>query len=51
MIALYVPYIIIGVLVVAMVNELRSGKILNWLTLIPFVLFIVVAANVLTGRS
>ncbi len=46
MIALYVPYIIIGVLVVAMVNELRSGKILNWLTLIPFVLFIVVAANV-----
>ncbi len=50
MIALYAPYIIIGLLIVAAAIEMRSGKIPNWLTLFPFVLFIIVTAT-LPDRS
>ncbi len=46
MIAQYALYLIGLVLIVAMVFEFRSGKIPNWLTLVPFVLFIVVAVTV-----
>ncbi len=46
MIATYAPYLVIAVVAVAMVIELRTGKIPNWLTLLPFLLFIVVAASV-----
>lgn len=45
MIAQYVPYAMAAVLLAAIVIELRTGKIPNWLTLVPFLLFIVVAAN------
>lgn len=45
MIAQYVPYAMAAVLLVAMAIELRTGKIPNWLTLVPFVLFIAVAAT------
>lgn len=43
MIAQYVPYAMVAVLLAAMAIELRTGKIPNWLTLLPFVLFILVA--------
>lgn len=45
MIAQYVPYAMAAVLLVAMVIELRTGKIPNWLTLVPYVLFIALAAS------
>lgn len=45
MIAQYVPYAMAAVLIAAMLVELRVGKIPNWLTLLPFVLFIVLAAT------
>mgnify|MGYP000267108029 CR=1 FL=1 len=45
MIAQYVPYAMAAVLLVAMVIELRTGKIPNWLTLVPFLLFIALAAT------
>lgn len=41
---IYVPWALFGVLVVAIVLELRTGRIPNWLTLLPFALFILVAA-------
>ncbi len=44
MILEYIPYALCAVLFVAFVLELRTGKIPNWLTLLPFVLFIIVAA-------
>ncbi len=46
MIAQYALYLIGLVLVIAMLFELRSGKIPNWLTLVPFVVFIAVAVTV-----
>jgi prepilin peptidase CpaA len=46
MIGTYVPYLVIAVVAVAMVIELRIGKIPNWLSLLPFLLFIAVAASV-----
>ena len=45
MIAQYVSYAMAAVLVAAVVIELRTGKIPNWLTLLPFVLFIILAAS------
>lgn len=45
MIAQYIPYAMGLVLITAMLVELRTGKIPNWLTLVPFILFIVVIAN------
>ena len=45
MIAQYAPYLMSAVLILAMALEFRTGKIPNWLTLIPFVLFIAVAAT------
>ena len=38
----YVPVVMSVILIAAMVIELRTGKIPNWLTLTPFVLFILV---------
>lgn len=45
MVAQYALYLMAAVLVVAVAFELRSGKIPNWLTLVPFFLFIAVAAT------
>lgn len=45
MITEYTSYAMAVVLLVAIVIELRTGKIPNWLTLVPFLLFILVAAN------
>ena len=42
MIAQYVPYAVAAILVVAMMLEVKTGRIPNWLTALPFVLFIVV---------
>lgn len=44
MILPYIPYVLALVLIAAMIIEMRTGKIPNWLTLVPFALFIVVAA-------
>ena len=44
MITAYAPYIMTGILLVAMVLELRTGRIPNWLTLLPLALFIVIFA-------
>ncbi|MEJ6401763.1 prepilin peptidase [Yoonia sp. 2307UL14-13] len=50
MLAQYAPFVMTAILVVAVFIELRTGKIPNWLTLAPFVLFIAVAAT-LPDRS
>ncbi len=44
--AQYATYAMAVVLIAAIVIELRTGKIPNWLTLVPFVLFIAVATSV-----
>ncbi len=41
MITAYIPYLIAAILLVAMALELRTGRIPNWLTLLPFALFAV----------
>ena len=43
MIAQYIPYAVAAILVAGLVIELRTGRIPNWLTLLPFLLFAVVA--------
>ncbi|MBE0414844.1 prepilin peptidase, partial [Yoonia sp.] len=45
MIVEYLPYAMAVVLLAAIFVELRTGKIPNWLTLLPFVMFVVVAAT------
>ncbi|WP_296425754.1 prepilin peptidase [Yoonia sp.] len=45
MIAHYVPFAIGAILIAAIVIELRTGRIPNWLTLLPFIAFIGVAAT------
>ncbi len=45
MIVQYVHFALAAVLVVALAIEMRTGRIPNWLSLLPFVLFIVVAAT------
>lgn len=45
MIAPYAPLGMAAILLLAVLIELRSGKIPNWLTLLPFVLFIITAAT------
>lgn len=44
MIAQYVPIVMSAVLIAAMALELKVGRIPNWLTLIPLVLFVGVLA-------
>ncbi|WP_055685576.1 prepilin peptidase [Loktanella sp. 5RATIMAR09] len=41
MIAEMIPYAVAAIIVVAMLLEIRTGRIPNWLTLLPFVLFAV----------
>ncbi|KQI73318.1 hypothetical protein AN191_04705 [Loktanella sp. 5RATIMAR09] len=36
-----IPYAVAAIIVVAMLLEIRTGRIPNWLTLLPFVLFAV----------
>lgn len=43
MLAQIMPYLMTWVLAVAMLIEMRTGKIPNWLTLVPFALFIILA--------
>ena len=45
MIAQLVPYAMAAILLAAMLLEMRTGRIPNWLTLLPFVLFILLAAS------
>lgn len=45
MIAQIVPYAMAAILLAAMVIEMRTGRIPNWLTLLPFVLFIMLAVS------
>ena len=45
MILLYPPVLVSLILIAAMVIELRSGKIPNWLTLMPFMVFMLVLVS------
>ncbi len=40
MIAEYAPYVMAALLVLAFLIEIRTGRIPNWLSLIPFVMFL-----------
>lgn len=42
MIAAYAPYVMAALLVVAFLLEIRTGRIPNWLSAIPFLLFAIV---------
>lgn len=44
MIAQYATWVMAAILIVAMVLEIRTGRIPNWLTLLPFALFVGVLA-------
>lgn len=44
MIAQYASFAMAAILIVAMALEIRTGRVPNWLTLLPLVLFVVVLA-------
>lgn len=46
MIAQYATFVMAAILIVAMALEVRTGRIPNWLTLLPVALFVAVAVSV-----
>lgn len=45
MITQFAPWCVAAILIAATVFELKTGKIPNWLTLLPFVVFVIVVAT------
>ncbi|MDP5359679.1 MAG: prepilin peptidase, partial [Paracoccaceae bacterium] len=45
MIAQYAPFVMAAILIVAIVQEVKTGRIPNWLTFLPVALFVAVAVT------